>query len=67
MDALKFIGKFIIAPLAFGVIAALGGRIVINAIDSKPLLAEPNQGVELKLVFGDNKEEEVKALPEGKG
>lgn len=60
MDVLKFGLKFVILPLAMGVIMALGGRIVINAIDGQPLLQEPKHDVALRIEMGDNSKDDKK-------
>lgn len=59
MDVLKVVLKFVVLPLAMGAVMALGGRIVINAIDGKPLLQEPKHDVALRIEMGDNSQGNV--------
>ena len=54
MGFLRILGKLAVFALG-GAIAALFGRIVINAVDGKPiekLLEAPKQDVALKIEFG---------------
>ena len=53
MNVLKFGLKFVVIPLVMGAIMALGGRIVINVIDGKPILQEPKHDVAIRIEMGD--------------
>lgn len=60
MDIGKIIVRFVLLPIVAGVAMALGGRIVINAIDNEPLLQKPKHDVALRIEMGDTANGTVK-------
>ena len=59
MDVGRMIVRFVVLPIIGGIAMALGGRMVLNALDGEPLLAKPKHEVALRIEMGDTENGKV--------